>query len=68
MFLKALHLVHFRSYEAASLSFTQQAILITGPNGTGKTNLLDAVHHLSFSKGFLNPVDSQNIRENEAFM
>jgi DNA replication and repair protein RecF len=67
MFLKALQLVQFRSYASISLNFSNQAILITGSNGTGKTNLLDAIHHLSFSKGFLNPVDNQNIRENEAF-
>ncbi|MBX7202314.1 MAG: DNA replication/repair protein RecF [Bacteroidia bacterium] len=67
MFLKALHLVQFRSYQAISLHFSRQAVLITGQNGTGKTNLLDAIHHLSFSKGFLNPVDSQNIHEDEGF-
>jgi len=67
MFLKELHLVQFRSYQAVSFHFNQQAVLITGPNGTGKTNLLDAIHHLAFSKGFLNPVDSQNIHNQDAF-
>ncbi|MCE3259417.1 MAG: replication and repair protein RecF [Bacteroidetes bacterium] len=33
----------------------------------GKTNLLDAIYYLSFCKSFFNPIDSQNIRHNEAF-
>lgn len=38
-----------------------------GDNGQGKTNLLDAIHYLSFCKSFFNPVDSQNIRHEEPF-
>lgn len=33
----------------------------------GKTNLLDAIHYLSFCKSFFNTVDSQNIKHNEGF-
>lgn len=33
----------------------------------GKTNLLDAIHYLSFCKSFFNAVDSQNIKHNEGF-
>jgi len=33
-----------------------------GFNGSGKTNLLDAIHYLSFTKSFLNTSDTQNIR------
>jgi len=38
-----------------------------GNNGVGKTNLLDAIHYLSFCKSFFNPIDSQNIRHTEGF-
>ena len=38
-----------------------------GNNGVGKTNLLDAIHYLSFCKSYFNPVDTQNIRHNEDF-
>ena len=33
----------------------------------GKTNLLDAIHYLSFCKSFFNAIDSQNIRHEEGF-
>jgi DNA replication and repair protein RecF len=67
MHLSKLHLLNFRNYHEADLNFLQQVIVFTGHNGAGKTNLLDAIHYLSFCKSFLNPVDSQNIREHEGF-
>ncbi len=38
-----------------------------GDNGEGKTNILDAIHYLSFCKSFFNPIDSQNIKHDEPF-
>lgn len=67
MYLKELQLVNFRNYPEANLKFNESIVVITGDNGAGKTNLLDAVHYLSFCKSFLNPIDSQNIRLNESF-
>jgi DNA replication and repair protein RecF len=67
MYLKELNLVNFRSHSEAQLSFNQAVAVFTGNNGSGKTNLLDAIHYLSFCKSFLNPVDSQNIRQGEPF-
>ena len=32
----------------------------------GKTNLLDAIHYLSFCKSYFNSIDSQNIKHSEA--
>lgn len=37
----------------------------TGLNGSGKTNLLDAIHYLCVCKSFLNPTDTQNILQGE---
>lgn len=40
-----------------------------GPNGVGKTNLLDAVHYLSLSKSYFHPGDQEHILHGEeAFM
>ena len=39
-----------------------------GNNGVGKTNLLDAIHYLSFCKSYFNAIDSQNIKHNEGFL
>ncbi len=40
---------------------------MVGPNGVGKTNVLDAVYHLSFGKSYFNPVSTQNIKHDEDF-
>lgn len=36
-----------------------------GNNGSGKTNLLDAIHYLAFTKSAVNPTDAQNIRHGQ---
>ena len=68
MYLKKLQLLNFKNYEEASLSLSPQINCFLGNNGQGKTNLLDAIYYLSFSKSFFNPIDSQLIRDEEAFM
>jgi len=40
---------------------------LTGNNGSGKTNVLDAIYYLSFCKSYFNPVDSQNVFHQENF-
>jgi DNA replication and repair protein RecF len=67
MHLKEIHLINFKNYQDAKLSFSEKVNCFTGNNGMGKTNLLDAIYYLSFSKSFFNPVDSQNIRQEHGF-
>lgn len=67
MYLKNLTLRHFRNYEEVEIGFSERINCFTGLNGSGKTNLLDGIHYLSLCKSFLNPLDSQNIRFDEAF-
>ena len=67
MHLKKLSLVNFKNYEHAELNFSTGVNCFVGDNGGGKTNLLDAIHHLSFCKSFINPIDSQNIKHNTDF-
>jgi DNA replication and repair protein RecF len=67
MYLKSLTLLHFRNYEEAGINFSERINCFTGLNGSGKTNLLDAIHYLALCKSFLNPLDSQNIRFEEPF-
>jgi DNA replication and repair protein RecF len=61
MYLRSLQMVNFRNYVQEEIKPGHNINCITGDNGVGKTNLLDAIYYLSFSKSFLNPVDSQNI-------
>ncbi|MBX7052951.1 MAG: DNA replication/repair protein RecF [Flavobacteriales bacterium] len=61
LYLKHLTIYQFKNYAEATLDFSKQVICFTGENGSGKTNLLDAIYYLSNCKSFFNPVDSQNI-------
>lgn len=67
LYLQQLSLVDFRCCEAGELVFSPKVNCFAGLNGSGKTNLLDAVHYLSLTKSAFNPVDSQNIRYDAPF-
>lgn len=67
MYLKELSLVQFKNYPELRLQFDAQINCFVGPNGSGKTNLLDAVYYMSFCKSYFNPVDSQNVRHGDEF-
>lgn len=67
MLLQKLHLVNFKNYEEASLEFCDKFNCFVGNNGMGKTNLLDAIHYISFCKSFFNAIDTQNIRYEQPF-
>jgi DNA replication and repair protein RecF len=67
MHLDRLSLINFKSYTEAKLSFHSKINCFVGNNGMGKTNLLDAIHYLSFCKSYFNPIDSQNIRHDQGF-
>ena len=61
LILHKLSLVSFKNYAHAEVVFSGRFNCIAGNNGEGKTNLLDAIHYLSFTKSYFNPIDSQNI-------
>lgn len=69
MFIQELSLLNFKNFEQADIKFSASLNCFIGNNGAGKTNMMDAIHYLSFSKSFLNPIDAQNIRfEQDYFM
>ena len=49
--LTKLTLTHFRNYESASLQFEGGVTVLTGHNGAGKTNILEAISFLCPGKG-----------------
>ncbi|MCC6369542.1 MAG: DNA replication/repair protein RecF [Bacteroidia bacterium] len=67
MYLKQLSLINFKNYHEFEAKFCQKINCFVGNNGVGKTNLLDAIHYLSFCKSYFNSLDSQNIRHDDAF-
>lgn len=67
MYLKHLYLTNFKNYAGLELDFCPRINCFTGNNGSGKTNLLDAIHYLSFSKSYFGAGDRENIRHGEDF-
>ena len=67
MILKSLSLLNYKNFDSKSFVFSDKINCIVGNNGIGKTNVLDAIYHLSFGKSYFNPVATQNIKHNEDF-
>jgi DNA replication and repair protein RecF len=59
--LSKISLLGFKNYEQVDIVFSSRFNCITGDNGEGKTNLLDAIYFLSFTKSYFNSIDSQSI-------
>ena len=67
MILKHLNILNYKNIREANLSFADKINCFVGLNGQGKTNLLDAIYYLSFTKSFFNVQDAQNITHDENF-
>ncbi|WP_289062408.1 DNA replication/repair protein RecF [uncultured Zobellia sp.] len=67
MFLKKLSLINYKNFDSMDIELDKKINCMVGPNGVGKTNVLDAVYHLSFGKSYFNPVSTQNIKHDEGF-
>jgi len=52
MFLTKLLLENFRSHQKKLFEFDSKVNLILGPNGSGKTNILESIYLLSHGKSF----------------
>lgn len=62
MFLESIKLVQFKNYSGLTCAFDPELNCLVGDNGAGKTNLLDAIHYLSFSRSAFNVMDHQNVQ------
>lgn len=60
-----LTLHHFRHYAEATFELAPRAQAFVGPNGVGKTSLLEAAHYLALGKGFA--TDKDALRHGESF-
>ncbi len=66
--LQHISLLQFKNYSNRSFNFTERIVGICGNNGVGKTNLLDAIHYLCFTKSYFTRVDGNNVRKgNDGF-
>ncbi len=60
--LEKIVISDFRNIELQELEFSPNVNCISGNNGEGKTNLLDAVHYLSMTKSAFATSDKYNFR------
>ena len=67
MYLKAISLYNYKSFSEANFDFDTKINCFVGKNGIGKTNILDAIYHLSYGKSYFNPLAVQNIKHGEEF-
>ncbi len=62
-----IHLDQFKNWNTFREEFYANIICITGRNGIGKTNLLDAIYLLSSGKSYFNRQDIQLIKDEGAY-
>jgi DNA replication and repair protein RecF len=63
LLLKNISLVQFKNYSPTSFQFSERVVGIGGNNGKGKTNLLDAIYYLCFTKSYFTKSDQQNVQK-----
>ncbi len=68
MYLERISLTNFKSYEADSYRFSTAINCIVGENGSGKTNLLDAIYFLALTKSAFSNQDGLSINHEGEFM
>ena len=67
MHLKKITLFNYKNFSETNFEFVDKINCFVGKNGIGKTNVLDAIYHLSNGKSYFNPQAVQNIKHGEEF-
>ena len=65
MTLRELNILNYKNIREATLQLSDKLNCFVGLNGQGKTNVLDTIYYLSFTKSAYNAIDSQNIHHDE---
>ncbi len=65
MFLRSLQLQHFRNYGSLKLEFPDRLTFLVGENGSGKTNILEAISVLTSGKSFRGVPDQELVQQNQ---
>ena len=61
LYLHSIALLQFKNYYHQQFDFTERIVGICGRNGVGKTNLLDAIHYLCFTKSYFTRSDAMSV-------
>jgi len=67
MRIERLKLTNYKNCSAVDLTLDPHVNIIHGPNGSGKTNLLDSIHYLAMSKSYFPLSDKHLVRHGEDF-
>lgn len=67
MYIKNIELANFNNYETTRVVFHNEVNALTGMNGMGKTNMLDAVYYLCIGKSYFSSGDKYVVRKGETF-
>ncbi|MDR1561651.1 MAG: DNA replication and repair protein RecF [Dysgonamonadaceae bacterium] len=67
MIINRISILNFKNIEEADLIFSSKMNCFFGNNGMGKTNLLDALYYLSFTKSYTNLPESQLVKHDSEF-
>ena len=60
--VQSISLFQFKNYNEKKFEFSSRVVAICGKNGVGKTNLLDAIHYLCFTRSYFGR-DSNHVQE-----
>ncbi|MEM9324025.1 MAG: DNA replication and repair protein RecF [Bacteroidota bacterium] len=67
MRIATLKLQHFKNYNDEVFDFHPRFNCLVGLNGMGKTNVLDAIHYLAFTKSAFSLTDQQVLQHDAPF-
>ena len=67
MILKHITILNYKNIAEAELDFSPGINCFIGSNGEGKTNILDAIYFLSFTRSATCAIDSLNIRHGQDY-
>lgn len=62
MRIKSIHIKNFRCFDQFSLTLDKPIIVFEGPNGSGKTSLLEALHYVGYLRSFRTHVPRELIQ------
>ncbi|SEO40324.1 DNA replication and repair protein RecF [Amphibacillus marinus] len=67
MYIKNIKLQHYRNYHELALTFDDRINVIIGENAQGKTNLMEAIYVLGFSKSYRTSKDKELIQWEQSY-
>lgn len=68
MRVDTLRLHAFRAHTTSTLAFAPKVNVLAGPNGVGKTNVLEALHYVALTKSFLAGSERYAVRQGEPYL